>query len=113
MKKYIIAAALVATLVVPAAASADVQRNQEQTATFTVTQPAGAEGQWDNVWTHDYKVTVNPCDDTFTGTGSVTGHDQNGQYDRRRDDHRHVRADGISFTAKRPQRWPRRSRVST
>ena len=38
-----------------------------QTATFTVTQPAGAVNQWDNLWTHDYKVTVNPCDGTFDG----------------------------------------------
>ena len=61
-------------------ASAGVARYQSQTATFTVTQPAGQVGQWDNVWTHNYNVTVNPCDGTFTGTGHVSGHDQNGPY---------------------------------
>src|SRR4051794_10408781 len=68
MKKYILAAALVATLVVPAAASADVQRNQEQTATFTVNQPKDSTGQFGNVWRHEFKVAVNPCDGTFSGT---------------------------------------------
>src|SRR5436190_16975409 len=58
-----------------ATASADVPRYQSQTATFTRDSSAGAVGQWDNVWTHDYKVTVNPCDGTFTGTGKVDGHD--------------------------------------
>jgi hypothetical protein len=75
-----LAIAAAAVLALAATASADVPRYQSQTATFTVTQPAGAVGQWDNVWTHSYNVTVNPCDGTFTGTGHVSGHDQNGQY---------------------------------
>jgi hypothetical protein len=57
-------------------ASADVPRCQAETSTttarFTVTQPAGAVGQWDNVFTHDFTVTVNP-DGTFAGTGHITG----------------------------------------
>ena len=80
MRKLILIGMAVAMLVVPAISSADVQRYQSQTATFTVTQPAGAEHQWDNLWTHDFTVSVNPCDGTFSGTGSVSGHDQNGTY---------------------------------
>ena len=55
-----------------------MQRYQSQTATFTTTQPAGEFSQFGNVWTHNYKVSVNPCDNTFSGTGVETGHDQNG-----------------------------------
>jgi hypothetical protein len=55
-----------------------VARYQPQTATFTTTQPAGAFGRFGNVWTHDYKVTINPCDNTFSGTGVEYGQDQNG-----------------------------------
>lgn len=82
MKRWLFAVAIaaVASFTVAATASAGVERYQTQTATFTVTQPAGAVGQWDNLWTHDYTVTVNPCDGTFTGTGKVYGHDQNGSY---------------------------------
>ena len=75
-----LAVAAIATMAVVSSASAGVERYQTQTATFTVTQPAGAVGQWGNVWTHDYKVTVNPCDGTFTGIGKVYGEDQNGQF---------------------------------
>jgi len=32
----------------------------------------------ENVWTHHYTVTTNPCDNTFSGTGVETGQDQNG-----------------------------------
>lgn len=82
MRKLIIAATTIAALAVPtiapALASASVDRYQSQTATFTTTQPAGAFGQWDNVWTHKYNVTINPCDNTFSGTGVETGQDQNG-----------------------------------
>lgn len=81
MRKIIAAVASIralAALVVPSLASASVQRYQAQTATFTATQPAGEYSQFDNVWTHNYKVTVNPCDNTFTGTGVQTGQDQNG-----------------------------------
>jgi len=55
-----------------------VARYQSQTATFTTTQPAGAFSQFGNLWTHDYKVTINPCDNTFSGTGVEYGQDQNG-----------------------------------
>ena len=41
--------------------------------TITAVQPEGAVGQWDNVWTHTYNVTLNPSDGSFTGTGSVSG----------------------------------------
>jgi hypothetical protein len=68
MKKFIIAGMAVAMLAIPAVASADVQRHQEQTATFTVNQPKDATGQFSNVWRHEFKVTVNPCDGTFEGT---------------------------------------------
>jgi hypothetical protein len=81
MRKIIAAVAsitAIAALVVPSLASASVQRYQTQTATFTATQPAGEYSQFNNVWTHNYKVTVNPCDNTFTGTGVQTGQDQNG-----------------------------------
>ena len=82
MRKLIIAATTIAALAVPtimpALAWASVDRYQTQTATFTTTQPAGAFGQFDNVWTHNYKVTINPCDNTFSGTGVETGQDQNG-----------------------------------
>ena len=93
MKKYITAfgIAAVASLMVAATASADVARTQGETTTtttittttttakFTVTQPAGQVGQWDNLWTHDYAVKVN-ADGTFVGTGKVYGHDQSGEY---------------------------------
>jgi hypothetical protein len=72
MKKFIISGMAVAMLVIPSAASADVQRHQTQTATFTVKQPRGSTGQFNNIWKHDFKVTVNPCDSTFTGSGKVT-----------------------------------------
>jgi len=102
MRKLIIAGMAIAMLAIPAVASADVQRYQEQTATFTVTQPAGAEHQWDNVWTHDFKVSVNPCDGTFSGAGSVSGHDQNGPYSAYETITGTFGDDGsIDFTAKR------------
>jgi hypothetical protein len=58
----------VAALAIPSIASADVPRYQEQTATFTVLQPKDTVGQFDNVWRHEFSVTVNPCDGTFSGT---------------------------------------------
>jgi hypothetical protein len=67
MKRLVIFAATLAALAFAASASADVPRYQFQTATFTVTEPAGAVDQWTSVWTHSYTVTVNPCDNTFTG----------------------------------------------
>jgi hypothetical protein len=81
MRKLILVAAsitAIASLTVPALASADVARYQSETATFTTTQPAGVFGQFDNVWTHKYTVNVNPCNSTFSGTGVETGQDQNG-----------------------------------
>lgn len=69
MKRYLAAAfvALLACLTLAATASADVPRYQTHTATFDVTQPYGTVGQWTSVWTHAVTVTVNPCDQTFTG----------------------------------------------
>ena len=68
MRKFIIIGATLAALVAtPSIASANVDRYQEQTATFTVNQPKDATGQFNNVWRHEFKVTVNPCDNTFTG----------------------------------------------
>jgi hypothetical protein len=64
------ATALAVPAIVPALASADVQRYQMETAKFTVTQPQGEIGQWANVWKHDYSVTLNPCTNTFEGTGT-------------------------------------------
>ena len=70
--------ALTIWTIVPALASASVDRYQTRDATFTTTQPAGEYGQFHNVWTHNYNVTINPCDNTFSGTGVETGQDQNG-----------------------------------
>ena len=67
MRKLILIGMAVAMLVVPAVSSADVQRYQSQDATFTVNQPKDATGQFNNVWRHEFKVTVNPCDGTFWG----------------------------------------------
>jgi hypothetical protein len=78
MRKFILGIAAVAALVVPSVASADVARYQEQSATFTAVQPAGQVGQFANVWTHTYNVTVNPCDGTFVGEGVQDGQDQQG-----------------------------------
>jgi len=68
MRKLIMIATAIAVLAVPAAASANVQRNQQElTGTLTVhvghlTDP-GSESD------HIYdKVTINPCDGTFVGT---------------------------------------------
>ena len=75
MKKYFAAAfvALLAGLTLAATASAEVPRYQIQTATFTVTEPAGAYDQWTNVWTHTYTVTLdNPCG-LFPRVGAFTG----------------------------------------
>jgi hypothetical protein len=67
-------------MVVAGTASADVARYQTQTATFTVTQPYGAVGQWKDVWTHTFTVTVNPCDGSFTGTGKQYDNNNNQAY---------------------------------
>jgi hypothetical protein len=75
LKKIILAAvvAAVASMAVASFASADVQRYQTQSMTITAVQPKDQVGQWTDVWTHTYNVTVNPCDGSFTGTGSVSG----------------------------------------
>jgi hypothetical protein len=75
MRKFIAAVVsitAIAALAVPALASASVERYQTQTATFTVLQPRDSIGQYNSVWKHDYKVTINPCNNTFTGNGNVT-----------------------------------------
>jgi hypothetical protein len=64
-----VAVAAMSAFMVVGTSSADVARYQTQTYTFTAIQPYGAVGQWQNVWTHNFTVTVNPCDGTFTGTG--------------------------------------------
>ena len=76
MRKLIAAATIVAslaTLAVPALASASVNRYQTRTWTFTVTQPRLVNHQFDTVYTHNITVTTNPCDNTFAGTGTITG----------------------------------------
>jgi hypothetical protein len=55
-------------LVLAATASADVSPYQTQ-ATFTVTTPYTQGGQWNEVWTHNYTLTVNPEDGSFAGIG--------------------------------------------
>jgi hypothetical protein len=55
-------------LVPAATASADLSPYQTQ-ATFTVTNPYTQAGQWNDVWTHNYTVTVNPEDGSFAGIG--------------------------------------------
>jgi len=55
--------------VLPAAtASADVPPYQTQ-ATFTATAPYMQAGEWNEVWTHNYTVTVDPEDGSFAGIG--------------------------------------------
>jgi hypothetical protein len=103
MRKVILAATAIAALAIaalaPALASADVQRYQ--VATFTVTQPAGQVGQWNNVWTHNYTVTYNPSDGTFTGPGHVSGQDQNGPFQSDETINGSYANGKISFTATR------------
>ena len=66
MRKLIIAATTIAALAVPtiapALASASVDRYQVETGTLT---SHVAYGDLSSV--HTYKVTINPCDNTFTG----------------------------------------------
>jgi hypothetical protein len=74
VKKIILAVAIaaVATIAVAASASADVARYQTQSMTITAIQPYGEVGQFANIWKHVYNVTLNPCDNSFTGTGVQT-----------------------------------------
>ena len=66
MRKLILAATTIAALAVPtiapALASASVDRYQEQTGTLTTHVAYGSDSS-----VHTYKVTINPCNGTFTG----------------------------------------------
>jgi len=64
MKRLFLALAIaaVASFAVATTASADVARNQTQTGTITV--------NWAGGLIHVFHVTVNPCDGSFTGTGT-------------------------------------------
>jgi hypothetical protein len=77
MRKLILAVAGIAAVAVPtiapALASASVDRYQTQTATLHVIQPKDTVGQYDDVWKRDFKITINPCNNTFTGTDHATG----------------------------------------
>ena len=75
MKKLILAlvVAALAVMAVASSALAAVERYQTQTMTITAVQPEGAINQFGNVWTHTYNVTLNPCDGSFSGTGSFKG----------------------------------------
>jgi hypothetical protein len=75
MKKLILSGMAVAMLALPAVSSANVQRYQSQTVTFTATQPKDRNHQFEDVWTHTITATVNPCDNTFTGTARIEGTD--------------------------------------
>ena len=108
MRKLILAATTIAALAVPtiapALASASVDRYQTSDATFTLTQPAGQVGQWDNLWTHSITVHVNPCDSTFTGEGVETGPGQtlhetiNGSFGKGTVSLTANREDGVKFS---------------
>jgi hypothetical protein len=67
MRKSLIAAAVAAvslgSLAVPALSSASVARYQTETATLTTTLTNFG-------FVHTFHITVNPCDSTFSGTGS-------------------------------------------
>jgi hypothetical protein len=103
VKKIILAVAIaaVATMAVVSSASADVARYQTQSMTIIAVQPEGAVGQWTNVWTHTYNVTLNPCDPgSFSGTGTLTG-TLNGPYPGTETITGHLDGNTISFTATR------------
>src|SRR4051794_22581579 len=79
--KFIVVAGALAALAVPSVASADVVRYQDnQQATFTLTQPVvysdGSHAGEFGDWQHDVTVKVNPCDNTFTGTAKVFATDK-------------------------------------
>ena len=102
MKKIILAAAIsaLAVMAIASSASADVARYQMQSMTITAVQPEGAVGQWNNVWTHTYKVELNPCDGSFSGVGSMSG-TINGPYSEETITG-HLNGNAVSFTASRP-----------
>ena len=87
MRKILLGLAATAAIVAPIAmatsADAAVERQCETavtstvtttTAKFTVLQPKGTTGQFNDVWNHVYTVTVQP-DGKFAGTGSITDND--------------------------------------
>jgi hypothetical protein len=85
MRKIVMLATALMALAIPSIASADVPRCEAsvavnttvRTATFTWTEPAQTPHQFENVWTHNYTVIVNP-DNTFDGTGVQDGTDGSG-----------------------------------
>ena len=86
MRKFLLRFMAFAMLaIIPASASADVPRcaapvTAATRVKFTVMEPANAEHQFTNVWTHTYTVTVQ-SDGKFVGTGEITGSDPKGTYD--------------------------------
>jgi hypothetical protein len=102
VKKFFLAVAVtaIASMAVIASASAGVERYQTQSMTITAVQPEGAIGQFQNVWTHTYNVTLNPCDGSFSGTGSLSG-TINGFYSNEKISG-HLDGNAVSFTASRP-----------
>ena len=66
MMRFMLAAALAATVAVAfvSSASADVQRYQTQTATLTADVNAGS-------YIHTYGITIDPCDGSFAGTAAT------------------------------------------
>lgn len=68
MKRWIgvVVVAAAAMLATATAVSADVPRHQTQAGTLTVTLAAPYN------YIHTYLINVNPCDNTFTGTGGST-----------------------------------------
>jgi len=102
LRKIILAVAVaaLATMAIVSSASAGVPRYQTQSMTITAVQPEGAVGQWSNVWTHTYTATLNPCDGSFSGVGSLSG-TINGPYSNETITG-HLDGNKVSFTATRP-----------
>ena len=109
MKKIILAVAVaaLALMAVAAPAFAGVERYQMQSMTITAQQPENEYKQWGTVWTHTYNVTLNPCDRSFSGTGSQVGtlgglqtttQSVTGQLDGNNVSLSAKRSDGISWT---------------
>ena len=78
MKKFILAVAVAAVAITAVAASVasaggPPARYQLQSMTITAIQPKDQITQWTDIWTHAYNVTLNPCDGSFTGTGTLNG----------------------------------------
>ena len=79
MRKILLGLAAIAAIagttlgVAGTASAAETTRH----ATFTAIQPAGGFSQFETVWTHTFAVDVD-ANGNFTGTGGVSGSDQNG-----------------------------------